>query len=87
MYSLALAHTGAADATWAKAQTVAALRTAVDALDDARASLALLASDTEWHSDGVRAMRDSLADLRQRTRPESVQTRSRESEAEQIVVS
>ena len=82
MYSIALPQTGSADGAWAKAQAVAALGTAVDALDDVHASLAVLASDTDWHSDGVRAMQESLDDLRVRTRVESSETRSREFEAE-----
>lgn len=82
MYSIALPQTGSADGAWAKAQAVAALGTAADALDDVRASLAVLASDTDWHSDGVRAMQESLDDLRVRTRFEASETRSREFEAE-----
>lgn len=82
MYSIALTHTGTAEGAWAKAQAVAALGTAVDALDDVRASLAVLASDTDWHSDGVRAMQQSLDDMRVRTRVEASDTRSREFEAE-----
>ncbi|MFJ2544214.1 hypothetical protein [Microbacterium sp. NPDC087589] len=84
MYSFALAQTGAADTAWARAQALAALRTAVEALDDVRASLAVLTADTDWHSDGVRAMQDALEDLRRRTRPEASEMRSRESEAERI---
>lgn len=82
MYSIALPQTGSADGAWAKAQAVAALGTAVDALDDVGGSLAVLASDTDWHSDGVRAMQESLDDLRVRTRVEDSETRSREFEAE-----
>lgn len=84
MYSFALAQTGAAETAWARAQTLAALRTAVEALDDVRASLAVLTSDTDWHSDGVRAMQRSLDDLRQGARVEASEMRSRESEAERI---
>ena len=87
MYSSALAHAGTADGAWAKAQAVAALGTAVDALDDVRASLAVLASDTDWHSDGVRAMQESLDDLRVRTRVEATETRSRETEVERAELS
>lgn len=82
MYSIALPQTGSADGAWAKAQAVAALGTASDALDDIRALLAVLASDTDWHSDGVRAMQESLDDLRVRTRIEASETRSREYEVE-----
>ncbi|MGJ0389895.1 hypothetical protein [Microbacterium sp. CGR1] len=87
MYSFALAQTGAAESLWAKAQAVAALGTAVDALDDVRASLAVLASDTDWHSDGVRAMQESLDDLRASTRVEASEARSRESEVERADLS
>lgn len=87
MYSFALAQTGAADSAWAKAQAVAALGTAVDALDDVRASLAVLASDTDWHSDGVRAMQESLDDLRVGTRAAASETRSREAEVERADLS
>lgn len=87
MYSSALAQTDSAEATWAKAQALAALHTAIDALDDIRASLAGLASDTDWHSDGVRAMQESIDDLRGRTRAEASEARSRESEVERIDVS
>ncbi|MEV7610368.1 hypothetical protein AB0N61_12885 [Microbacterium sp. NPDC089320] len=87
MHSLALAQTGAADAAWAKTQTLAALRSAVEALDDARASLAVLTADTDWHSDGVRAMQHSLEDLRRGARIEASEIRSRESEVERIDVS
>ncbi|QDE36306.1 hypothetical protein FIV50_16860 [Microbacterium foliorum] len=86
MYSFALAQTGAAETAWAKAQVLAALRTAVEALDDVRASLAVLTSDTDWHSDGVRAMQDALEDLRLGARLEASEMRSRESEAERIDV-
>lgn len=87
MYSFALAQTGAADTAWAQFCAVAALRSAVEALDDVRASLAVLTADTDWHSDGVRAMQHSLDDLRRRTRVEASEMRSRESEAERIDVS
>ncbi|APH46416.1 hypothetical protein BMW26_16810 [Microbacterium sp. 1.5R] len=87
MYSFALAQTGAADTAWAQSRAVAALRSAVEALDDVRASLAVLTADTDWHSDGVRAMQHSLDDLRRRTRVEASEMRSRESEAERIDVS
>lgn len=84
MYSFAFAQTGAANTGWAKAQTLAALRAAVEALDDVRAALAILTSDTDWHSDGVRAMQQSLDDLRGSTRVEASEMRTRESEAERI---
>lgn len=87
MYSFALAQSGAAETAWAKAQVLAAIRSAADALDGARASLALLAPDTDWHSDGVRAMQDSLEELRHASRVEASEMRSRESEAERIDVS
>ncbi|WP_311258118.1 hypothetical protein [Microbacterium sp. WCS2018Hpa-9] len=87
MYSFALAQTGAAETAWAKAQAVAALHSAVDALDEARASLAVLTSDTDWHSDGVRAMQHSLDELRRGARVEASEMRSRESEAERIGLS
>ncbi len=87
MHSFALAQTGTAETAWAKARVLAALRIAVEALDDVRASLAVLTADTDWHSDGVRAMQHSLDDLRRRTRVEASEMRSRESEAERIDVS
>jgi nicotinamide riboside kinase len=87
MYSFALAQPGAAETVWAKAQALAALHSAIEALDDARASLAVLTSDTDWHSDGVRAMQESLEDLRLGARVEASEMRSRESEAERIDVS
>lgn len=86
MHSIALAQTGAAETAWARAQALAALRTAVEALDDVRASLAVLTSDTDWHSDGVRAMQSALEDLRLGARLEASEMRSRESEAERIDV-
>lgn len=87
MYSFALAQTGAAENAWAKAQAQAALQSAIDALDDARASLAVLTSDTDWHSDGVRAMQESIDDLRRRSRVEAAEARTRESEVARIDVS
>ena len=86
MYSSALSQ-AAAETAWAKAHAAAALGTAVEALDDVRAALAVLASDADWHSDGVRAMQESLEDLRVNTRVEASETRSRESEVERAVLS
>lgn len=87
MHSFPLAQTGAAESAWAKAQALAALHTAIEALDDARASLAVLTSDTDWHSDGVRAMQESLDDLRRESRVEAAEARTREAEIARIVVS
>lgn len=84
MYTFALAQTGAAEITWAKARAAYEIDTAVDALDDARASLVGLAADTRWDSDGVRAMRDAIADFERRTGVEASAARSRASEVARI---
>jgi len=77
MNSIALTQMSAAEAEWAKNQAARDLRTAVDALDDARASLRGLAADTTWQSDGIRAMHDALADYGRRTHVESSDTQGR----------
>lgn len=84
MYTFALAQTGAAESTWAKARAAHDLDTAIDAFDDARASLIGLAADTQWHSDGVRAMHDAIADFERRTGVESSAAHSRASEVARI---
>ncbi|WP_194762253.1 hypothetical protein [Microbacterium sp. UFMG61] len=87
MNSIALTQMSAAEAEWAKNQAARELRAAVDALDDARASLRGLADDTAWQSDGVRAMHDALADYGRRTHAEASDTQGRVHEVAGIDVS
>ncbi|WP_091228120.1 hypothetical protein [Microbacterium sp. 3J1] len=65
---------------WAKATVRQDLHDAIEALDSARASLSGLADDTEWHSDGVRAMQQSFDDLQRRTGAVAAAVRFREQE-------
>jgi hypothetical protein len=87
MNSIALTQMSAAEAEWAKSQAARDLRMAVDALDDARASLRGLTEDTAWQSDGIRAMRDALGDYVRRTQVEASDTRGRVSEVAGIDLS
>lgn len=66
MHSIAPWETPTVVTAWAKSAALRELRDAIDALDSARSSLVGLAADTEWHSDGVRAMQQSLDDLQRR---------------------
>lgn len=87
MNSIALMQMSAAEAEWAKSQAGRELRAAVEALDDARASLRALADDTAWRSEGVRAMHDALGDYGRRARAEASDTRGRVSEVAGIDLS
>lgn len=87
MNSIALMQMSAAEAEWAKSQAARELRAAVEALDDARASLRALADDTAWRSEGVRAMHDALGDYGRRARAEASDTRVRVSEVAGIDLS
>lgn len=80
MNSLALMQMSTAEAEWAKSQAARDLRAAVDALDDAGASLRGLVDETAWRSDGIRAMHDALGDYGRRTWAEASDTRGRVSE-------
>lgn len=87
MNSIALLQMSAAEVEWAKTQAGRELRSAVEALDDARASLSSLAADTAWRSAGVRAMHDALGDYGRRARAEASETRGRVAEVAGIDLS
>lgn len=65
---------------WARASALRELRDAIEALDSARAILWGLVQDTGWHSDGVRAMQQSMDDLQRRTGAVAAAARFREYE-------
>ncbi|MBO0980212.1 hypothetical protein [Microbacterium sp. SD291] len=67
MYSFAPAAGGISDQTWQALAARRALSDALDALDDAAGLLASLVADTEWQSQGVRALHAKLAEFRSRT--------------------
>ena len=67
MHSIAPWETETVVTAWAKADARRELREADEALDSARAALLGLAADTQWRSEGVRAMQDAIDDLARRT--------------------
>ncbi|WP_157559927.1 hypothetical protein [Microbacterium sp. H83] len=86
MHSIAPWETETVVTAWAKSAARRHLREAIDALDDARVRLIGLAEDTEWHSDGVRAMHEKLSDLQRRTAAVAGSVRFRQSEIEGVPI-
>lgn len=84
MYSIAIAEAGASNQLWAVFQAGSELRAAAAALDDAGGSLRTLSTDTQWHSDGVRALHQKLDEFAARTSTESVEARDRALEVEGV---
>lgn len=82
MYSFAIAEAGASNQLWAIFQAGRELRAAVAALDDAGGSLLTLSTDTQWHSDGMRALQRKLDEFAGRTSAESGEVRDRAHEVE-----
>lgn len=80
MHSIAPWETDTVIAAWAQAAARRELRDAVDALDAVRAAMIGLGADTGWHSDGVRALQESLDDLQWRTGAVAASVRLREVE-------
>jgi hypothetical protein len=62
MYSFAIADAGSSDEMWAWFQAGQSLAAAIDAFEAAGAALVSLTADTEWASDGVRALHQKLVD-------------------------
>lgn len=73
---------GAPGALWFRLGARRALREAQDALDEAGILLMPLIGETDWRSDGVRALHDELRRLQEEVGALGVQLRAREWELE-----
>jgi len=61
MHSFAIAESGTSADAWACLQAASAVDEAISAMNAAGAAIVGLTVDTEWQSDGVRALHDTLA--------------------------
>ncbi|MFY9714511.1 MAG: hypothetical protein WAK00_13650 [Microbacterium sp.] len=84
MYSFAIAGAGSSEALWAWVAARREIESAIAALDVAVADLMTLAEDSDWQSDGVRALHALLADLGSRASAEIASLFERERELERI---
>lgn len=84
MYSFAIAGAGSSDALWAWIVARREIESAIAALDEAGAALLTLVADSDWQSDGVRALHALLSDLRSRASAELASLFERERELERI---
>ncbi|WP_102193504.1 hypothetical protein [Microbacterium aurantiacum] len=84
MYSFAIAGAGSSEALWAWIAARREIESATAALDVAVAGLQTLAEDSDWQSDGVRALHALLSDLRSRASAELASLFERERELERI---
>lgn len=64
MHPLMRSETGTVDDPWARLAAIRELRSAMGSLDDACAALVGLVADTNWQSDGVRALHELLEETR-----------------------
>lgn len=80
MHTFEIVGTGASDAAWARSQALREIRAAVDAVNAAAAVLVRLTVDTEWDSDGVRALHQALVEFAGRTSAEEAALQDREHE-------
>lgn len=65
MYSLAQHHAIASDASWVWMLTSREVGTAISVLEDAGAVLVSLVDASDWQSEGLRALHELLARLRE----------------------
>lgn len=84
MYSFAMAEPTASDQLWALFAALRAIDDAVIALEDAGAALLPLIADSEWNSDGVRALHELLENFKDRSLSEIAQLGSRTWELESV---
>lgn len=84
MISIAPVDTLPSDFTWPLLQALGFARGARASLDDAAVELLGLAADTQWHSDGVAALRESVGALREGTHAASADVEERIHELERV---
>jgi len=87
MSSSATTGTASFEEMWARYHAQQALTAAIDALDAAGAALVSLTADTQWSSDGVRALNQMLGDTQAAAGAEAAQLRTRSWELEQAAAS
>lgn len=78
MYSLAQHHAIASDASWVWMLTSREVGTAISVLEDAGAVLVSLVDASDWQSEGLRALHELLARLREESGVESGHLRVRQ---------
>ena len=84
MYSFAIAGAGSSEALWAWFAARREIESAIAALDDADTALLTLVADSDWQSDGVRALHALLSDLRSGASLELAGLSERKRELERI---
>ncbi len=87
MYAFAIADTGGSEAAWALILAGHAVDEAVQALDAVGAALDPLIADTEWESEGVRAVRRELLGYRDGAAAEVARLHERSREMERALAS
>ena len=86
MYSFVNTQSIGSDALWSWSSARRELDDALHTLDDAGAALVGLIDDSDWRSDGVRALNEVLSRVRQTVRVEVGQLRMRAGELDAAVV-
>jgi hypothetical protein len=84
MYDIAIAEAWASEQLWALYAAIGAVDDAIAALEEAGAGLLPLIADSEWASDGVRALHELLNDIKDRSASEIAQLGDRIWELEAI---
>lgn len=84
MYSFAMAGAGSSEALWAWFAARREIESAIAALDEAAAALVALVADSDWQSDGVRALHALLSDLRSRASAQIASLSERARELERV---
>lgn len=85
MHSFTHAEAGVSEALWAQVSALQDVRSAMTALDTAGAALVGLVDDSDWRSDGVRALNELLRRLTERTGEQRGALAVREWELERVV--
>ena len=84
MYSFAIAGAGSSEALWAWFAARREIESAIADLDDAVVALLALVADSDWQSEGLRALHTLLSELRSRASAELASLFERERELERI---
>lgn len=84
MHSFTIAGGGSSDALWAWFAARREIESAIASLDEAGAALVTLVADSDWQSEGVRALHELLSGLRALTSAEIASLSEREWELERI---
>lgn len=87
MYSFTMADAGASEDVGIWISAAQEVRAAIDALEEAAAAFSVLLHDTNWESEGVRALRALLGSLLAASKGEIADLQARSAEIERVIAS